>query len=92
MLICVKANFSVLRQEEGGSQISDPFLNYLALFLLLLVCAVVLYAIIDLLRFVKKSGPEDERNRRAELHRVWAIASVTAKLHHSARRDNVVCL
>jgi hypothetical protein len=33
---------------------SDPFLNYLALFLLLLVCAAVFYAVIDLLRFVKK--------------------------------------
>jgi cytochrome b len=33
---------------------SDPFLNYLALFLLLLVCAVVFYAVIDLFRFVKK--------------------------------------
>ena len=72
---------------------SDPFLNYLALFLLLLVCAVVFYAVIDSAQICpKKSGPEDERNRRAELHRVWAIASVTAKLHHRARRDNVVCL
>jgi hypothetical protein len=69
---------------------SDPFLNYLASFfcssyapwysMLSLICS-------DLSR---KFGPEDERNRRAELHRVWAITSVTAKLHRRARRDNVV--
>jgi len=41
---------------------SDPFLNYLALFLLILVCAVVFYAVID----SAQSGQKNWTGRRAQ--------------------------